>query len=262
MPNFNKYASNLVVNPSFDPGNKYTMAWQSGITGIGYDPRRTGRKITSWQDLQDPKFKGRVGMFGDTEDLPNSALVAVGANPETSTPDDWKRASDWLFKQQPLVRKYYEQDYVEPLTKGDIWISMAWSGDIFQANAGSGSHLEFVVPKEGGVIWTDNMCIPQFAANPRSAMTYADYVYQPQVAATIADYVNYITPVPATQAIFKKDAEDATSKSDKEYYTTLSTSPLVFPAASEFAKLHRYRVLKSQDEINTWNNLFEPVYQS
>jgi spermidine/putrescine transport system substrate-binding protein len=261
MPNFRKYASKLVTNPSYDRGNKYTMAWQSGITGIAYDPRRTGREITSWQDLQDPKFRGRVGMFGDTEDLPNSAIVAVGAKPETSTVEDWKRAAAWLNKQQPLVRKYYEQDYVEPLTKGDIWVSMAWSGDIFQANAGSGSHLKFVVPKEGGVIWTDNMCIPQFAKNPRSAMTYMDFVYQPEIAAMIADYVNYITPVPATQAIFRQDAADATSKDDKEYYSTLSTSPLVFPLKSDFAKLHRYRVLRTQQEIDTWNNLFEPVYQ-
>jgi spermidine/putrescine transport system substrate-binding protein len=260
MPNFYANASDLVKDASYDRGNVYTMAWQSGITGIGYDPKKVGRKITSWNDLLDSKLAGKVGMFGDTEDLPNSALCAVGANPETSTEADWQKAAAWLKKQRPLVRKYYQQDYVSPLSKGDLWASMAWSGDIFQANA-NGATLEFVVPDEGGVIWTDNMCIPQHAKHPRDAMIYMDYVYQPSVAATIADYVNYITPVPATQAIFAKEAKDATDSDDKTYYQGLSTSPLVFPTASDQARLHRYRVLSTAEQ-ETWNKLFEPIYQS
>jgi spermidine/putrescine transport system substrate-binding protein len=260
MTNFYANASDLVKDPSYDRGNVYTMAWQSGITGIGYDPKKVGKKITSWNDLLDPALSGKIGMFGDTEDLPNSALCAVGVNPEASTPADWQKAAAWLKKQRPLVRKYYQQDYVAPLSKGDLYASMAWSGDIFQANA-NGATLEFVVPDEGAAIWTDNMCIPQHASHAWDAMAYMDFVYEPAVAALIADYVNYITPVPATQAIFKKDATDATSSDDKDYYTTLSTSPLVYPTAADQAKLHRYRVL-DEDEQVVWNKLFEPIYQS
>jgi spermidine/putrescine transport system substrate-binding protein len=260
MTNFNKYASSLVKSPSFDKGNVYTMAWQSGITGIGYDPKRVGKKLTSWNDLLDPALKGKVGMFGDTEDMPNSALLAVGVHPETSTEDDWHKAADWLKKQQPLVRKYYEQDYIDPLSKGDLWASMAWSGDIFQANA-SGAKLEFIVPEEGAAIWTDNMCIPKFAKHPLDAMIYMDFVYQPDIAALLADYINYITPVTGVQEIFQKDAADATSKDDKSYYSGLAASPLIFPSPSDYSKLHRYRVL-SKDEETTWNSIFEPIYQS
>jgi spermidine/putrescine transport system substrate-binding protein len=249
-----------VKDPSYDRGNVYTMAWQSGITGIAYDPRLVGKEITSWNDLLDPKLKGKVGMFGDTQDLPNSALCAIGVNPETSTQADWKKAAEWLDKQRPLVRKYYQQDYVNPLTKGDLWASMAWSGDIFQANQNN-PHLKFVVPKEGAPIWTDNMCIPAHAAHPRDAMIYMDWVYQPKIAAELADYINYITPVPAVQEIFKKNAATATNKDDKETYSTLATSALIFPPASEFSRLHRYRVL-DQAETKVWNALFEPVYQS
>jgi spermidine/putrescine transport system substrate-binding protein len=259
MTNFYGNASPLVLNPSFDRGNVYTMAWQSGITGIGYNPKRTGREITSWQDLMDPAFKGKIGMFGDTEDLPNSALCAVGVNPETSTEPDWNKAKDWLKKQQPLVRKYYEQDYVDPLSKGDLWVSMAWSGDIFQANA-SGADLKFVVPDEGGVIWTDNMCIPKHAAHPWDAMTYMDSVYDPEVAAVLAEYINYITPVPASQEVIKKDAAELTGD-DKAYLDDVATSPLVFPSVADFKKLHRYRVLDAAEE-KTWNALFEPIFQS
>jgi spermidine/putrescine transport system substrate-binding protein len=260
MVNFYANASNVVKDQSYDRGNVYTMAWQSGITGIGYDPKRVGRKLTGWHDLTDPKFAGKIGMFADNQDLPNAAICAIGVNPEVSTENDWKKATDWLKKQRPLVRKYYQQDYVAPLSKGDLWASMAWSGDIFQANA-NGAHLEFIVPEEGAPIWTDNMCIPAHAQHPLDAMIYMDWVYQPQIAALLADYINYITPVPATQGIFRKEAATAGNKDDRQYYTTLSSSPLIFPEASDFTKLHRYRVLTIEEQ-KVWNALFEPVYQS
>jgi spermidine/putrescine transport system substrate-binding protein len=259
MSNFYTYASDLVKDPSYDRGNVYTMAWQSGITGIGYNKKLVGHEITSWDDLQDPALKGKIGMFGDTADLPNSAILAIGVNPENSTPADWQKAADWLKKQRPLVRKYYDQSYIGQLSKGDISASMAWSGDIFQANA-SGADLEFVVPKEGAAIWTDNMCIPVHAQHPRDAMTYMDFVYDPKIQALITDYVNYITPVPATQAIFKKDAATSTGD-DKTYYEGLSTSPLIYPAVSDYSKLHRYRDLDPEEE-KAWEALFEPIYQS
>jgi spermidine/putrescine transport system substrate-binding protein len=261
MTNFYANASSLVKSPSYDHGNVYTMAWQSGITGIGYDAKRVGKKITSWVDLQDAALKGKVGMFGDNQDLPNSALLAVGVNPETSKEADWHTAADWLKKQRDagLVRKYYEQDYITPLSKGDIWASMAWSGDVFQANA-SGATLDFVVPSEGAVIWTDNMCMPKHAAHPLDAMTYMDFVYDPKIAAMLAEYINYITPVPGAQGVIEQDAAAATGD-NKTYDEGLAKSPLIFPSQSDFARLRRYRVLTPAEE-KTWNSIFEPIYQS
>lgn len=259
MSNFYSYASDLVKDPSFDRGNVYTMAWQSGITGIGYDPKKVGKKITSWSDLLDPSLKGKIGMFADNEDLPTAALFAVGVNPETSTPADWKKAAAWLRKQQPLVRKYYDQTYIDALSKGDLYASMAYSGDIFQANV-SGASLEFVVPKEGAGIWTDNMCIPAHSSHPVDAMTYLDFVYQPKIAAILAEGINYITPVPDAESFIHKDADAATGD-DRKSLEYLATSPLIFPSKSDYSKLHRFRVLTAA-ELPEWNNLFEPIYQS
>ncbi|HEY8302114.1 MAG TPA: spermidine/putrescine ABC transporter substrate-binding protein [Jatrophihabitans sp.] len=260
MSNFYTYASDLAKDPSYDRGNVYTMAWQSGITGIGYNPKLIGKEITSWNDLLDPKLKGKVGMFADNQDLPCSALCAIGVNPEISTPADWTKAADWLKKQRPSVRKYYDQSYIGALKRGDLWASMAWSGDVFASQADN-PDLRFVVPKEGAAIWTDNMCIPVHASHPLDAMIYMDYVYQPRIAAMLADYINYITPVSAVQPIFQKEAKAATSKSDKQYYQNLSTSPMIFPKPADFAKLHRYRVLTADEEVK-WNALFEPIYQA
>lgn len=259
MTNFYANATSLVKNPSYDPGNQYTMAWQSGMTGIGYNPKLVGHKITSWQDLQDPALKGKIGMFGDTQDMPGCALLAVGVAPEKSTPADWEKAAAWLQRQQPLVYKYYEQDYIGALKNGDIYASMAWSGDIFQANL-SGKNLEFVIPKEGALIWTDNMCIPKYAAHPLDAMIYMDWVYQPKPAAMIAEYVEYITPVDGVQQAIRQDAAKA-SGADKTTLLEVANSPLAFPSQSDFSKLHRYRVL-NQSEEQKWNSIFEPIYQS
>jgi spermidine/putrescine transport system substrate-binding protein len=260
MSNFYTYASDLARDPAYDRGNVYTMPWQSGITGIGYNIKAVGRELTSWEDLLDPKLKGKIGMFADNQDLPTSALCAIGVNPETSTEADWHKAADWLTKQRPFVRKYYDQSYAGALARGDLLATMAWSGDIFIKQADN-PDLRFVVPKEGAAIWTDNMCIPVHAVHPRDAMIYMDWVYQPKIAAMLADYIDYITPVTAVQQVFEKDAAQAPTQSDKDNYNALAKSPLIFPDPSEFSRLYRYPVL-SESQVTVWNNLFEPIYQA
>jgi len=251
-PNFNQYGSPSVTDPSYDPGAAHTMAWQSGYTGIGYNPKLTGREITSINDLNDPAFEGKIGMFADNADLPTFGLLVTGAVPETSTPDQWQAAADWLNQQRPLVRKYYEQGYIDALQNGDTWITMAWSGDIYQSNLLGFPDLKFVIPSEGGALWTDNMCIPQKAQHPLDALTYMDFVYRPDVAALIADWVTYITPVPAAKDIILNDLQDP----------AVANSPLVFPEEADLAKGHRYYVFKSEEEEQAWNDIFQPIYQS
>jgi spermidine/putrescine transport system substrate-binding protein len=249
-PNFAKYAAPSVKDPSYDPGNRFTMAWQSGYTGLGYDPTKTGREITSIQDLADPKFSGKIGMFADTADLPSFGLLAIGVDPATSNPDDWHKAAEWLQKQKPYVRAYYDQSYITALENGDIWVTMAWSGDIYLAVYADGyKQLKFSVPDEGGVLWTDNMCIPLRALHPVDAITYMDYVYQPEIAAMITSWVAYITPVPASQPIVVKENP------------VVGKSPLVYPTPEDLAKGHRYYVFKNDAEEQLWNSIFQPIYQ-
>lgn len=262
LENFNAHAGDAYKDPSFDPDNKYTIPWQSGITGIGYDPNLTGREITSFQDLLDPAFKGKVGMFGDVLDLPNLALVGIGVNPEESTPDEWQEAADVLIKQRDdgIVRAYYTQNYINKLQSGEVALTMVWSGDVFQAKNSGSPQLEFIVPEEGGVIWTDNMCIPAKAEHPVDAITLMDFVYQPDIAAQITEWVNYITPVPECQSIVEQHAAEATG-GDKKYLEGVASSPLVFPTQEIYDRTYRYRVL-TPDEEEEWNSIFQPIYQA
>jgi spermidine/putrescine transport system substrate-binding protein len=252
LPNFAKYASPLVKSPSYDPGNKYTVAWQSGFTGIAYDPRMTKREITSVHDLFDPAFKGHVGMMNDNTELGSLGLLALGVDPVKSTPADWKKAAALLSKQQQsgLVRQYYDQSYIKALEQGDTWISQAWSGDVYQAQNSGYPHLKFVAPKEGMMVWTDNMFIPLHAKHPLDALKWMDFYYQPKIAAEVADYVNYVTPVPDAKPILVSQ-DPAVGK-----------SPLVFPTAAENALTRQYYVYKNYNDFQTWNGTFNPIIQS
>ena len=249
LGNFAKYASPLVKSPAYDPGNRYTVAWQSGFTGIAYDPRRTGRPISSIHDLWDPAFRGRVGMMTDLNDFGSAGLLYIGADVTNSTEDDWRRAGEALQQQKSSgnVRGYYDQHYIDALERGDIWISQAWSGDIFQARASGYPHLEFVVPEEGVMHWTDNMMIPMHASNPQSAIMWMDFYYQPEVAARVADWVNYITPVPDAQGIIAGQLDDP----------AVARSPLVFPTSDITAR--DYRVFRNQAEADTWKGIFGSI---
>jgi spermidine/putrescine transport system substrate-binding protein len=249
LGNFNRYASPLVKSPAYDHGNKYTAAWQSGFTGIAYDPRRTGRPITSIHDLWDPAFAGRVGMMTDLNDFGSAGLLYIGADVTNSTEDDWHRAGEQLQlqKDKGIVRRYYDQTYINALERGDIWISQAWSGDVFQARASGYPHLEFVVPSEGVMHWTDNMMIPMHAANPQSAIMWMDFYYQPEVAARVADWVNYITPVPDARGIIAGQLHDP----------AVAGSPLVFPTSDINA--HDYRVFRGPAEADTWKTIFGSI---
>lgn len=231
------------------------------MTGIGYDPARVGRKITSWQDLLDPKLRGKVGMWNDAVQMGNIALLAIGVDPETSTHADWRKAAAWLRKQRDagMVRSYSTATYQSSLQRGDLAASLVYSGDVFQANQ-SGSELEFVIPDEGGLLWTDNLCIPSTASHAVDALAYMDYVYRPEVAAKISETVQFVCPVPGAQKVIAQDAAAATGKRHT-VLDAMSTSPLVFPTKADQSKLRRLRVLDKEEE-KQWNALFEPIYQA
>jgi spermidine/putrescine transport system substrate-binding protein len=247
LPNFAAHAASIARNPNYDPGNRYTIPWQSGFTGIAYNTNAIQRDITSVKDLWDPAFRGRVGMMSDNTDLGTAGLLSLGIEPATSTERDWQAAAGLLQKQRGLVRGYYDQSYIDRLESGETWISQAWSGDVFQANASGHPELRFVVPEEGVMHWTDNMMIPMNAANPLSAMTWMNYYYQPRIAAMVADWVEYITPVP--------DARGILLKSDP----TVARSSLVFPTPDMAAKARDYPTFRTRHEYDTWNGLFDPI---
>ena len=259
MPNFYAHAGAAFKKRSFDPGNTYSMPWAAGSTGIAWNPRHISDPITSIHDLWNPAYKGRVGMMSDLQDLGNFGMIRLGIDPETSGPADWRAASRVLMQQRDagLVQGYYQQPYLQALASGKTWISMAWSGDIFQQNLSGGTNLKFVIPKEGGNIWTDNMVIPRYAENPVDAMMLMDWYYQPKIAAQLTESVNYITPVPSAQPLIAADAAHAKG-AEKQLLNDVATSNLVWLTRSEFARLHNYADVSGKRQ-QQYLSIFQPV---
>ena len=261
LPNFQKYAGAAYKNPTFDPGNKFTIAWQAGLTGLAYNPKLTKRPITSFQDLFDPKFKGKITMFGDNTDFPTLTMIGLGIDPAKSTEEDWKRTAEKMKELRPQIREFIDNaGEAEVLQSGNAWISMAYSGDIFILNNSGAPDIKFVVPKEGAVLWQDNMAIPKGAKHPLDAITYMDYVYRPDVATMLTEYIAYITPVPSVKDRLQAKAAKASGE-DKDYLDSLIDSPLVFPTEADLANTKRYRVLSVEEE-QVWNRIFQPIVQS
>jgi spermidine/putrescine transport system substrate-binding protein len=270
MTNFYKYAGPLVKNPSWDRGNKYTMAWQSGWTAIGYNGSVIKNPGDSVHLLFDKKYAGKVGMMSDPQELGSVGLLAIGVEPATSTESDWARAAKKLQQQKSdgIVRSYYDQSYITALKNGDTVVSQAWSGDIFQADLNHAtSDLHLLIPHEGGMSWTDNMCIPRYAQNPRDAMTLMDYYYQPQIEAVVEYYNDYVCPVPAAKQVllhptgWAKQALKAMRPSIGLAPSFTANAPLVFPTPAYIKNSRSYYQYKSQEELTAWNNLFLPITQ-
>jgi spermidine/putrescine transport system substrate-binding protein len=256
LPNFARNASDLVRNPSWDRGNRYSVAWQSGLTGIAYRPEAVealGREPRAIEDLWSPRLRGRVGMLRDLTDLGSFGLLAEGIDPASSSISDWVQAATRLQEQRRsgVVRGYYDQGYLRALQRGDLWLTQAWSGDIFQSQQTGYPGLRFVVPTEGAMLWTDNLMIPRGAAHPADAIAYMDFVYRPHVAAMIADWVQFISPVPAARPIIRQRYGDR----------DVADSPLVFPtlapnAESVTSRLYTYPSFSTPLEERRWNELF------
>jgi spermidine/putrescine transport system substrate-binding protein len=259
LANFRKHAAAKFQHRSFDPGNTYSVPWASGTTGIAWNPKFIQTPVTSINELWNPAYKGRVGMMADIQDLGNFGLLKLGVDPETSTPAEWQAAARALTQQRDagLVRGYYQQSYIDQLTSGNTWISMAWSGDIFQQNLSSGTDLRFVIPDEGGTLWTDNMMIPKYAQNPVDAMMLMDWYYRPETAAQLTESINYISAVPAAQPIIARDAARATGSSRRLLHE-VATSELVWPPPADYKRLFSYADVSGKLQAQ-YEAAFSPV---
>jgi spermidine/putrescine transport system substrate-binding protein len=238
--NLPNVVSNLVDNLKsipYDKKREFTVPWQSGAIGLGYNPKKTGRELHSINDIFDPAFKGRVTMLSEPYDSANSVLLGMGINPTTAKIDQILKAIEKIqvAADANQFRRFTGNDYSTDLTKGNIWVALAYSGDIVQLQSDN-PDLKFVYPDEGAMFFTDNMMIPQKAEHVYAAETMMNFVYEPEIAAKLAIYVNYLSPVKGVKEIVEKTDPD------------IANNPLIFPPDEIRAKLHPYPALSDTDE--------------
>jgi spermidine/putrescine transport system substrate-binding protein len=230
-------------SPSWDPNRDYSLPWQSYITGIGYDPKKVGGQLTSVEQLLDPALKGKITMLDSMEDTIGLFLLEMGVDPSGDI--DAAAYDEAVAKVQKAVdddqiRQFTGNDYTGPLSKGDVWASIAWSGDIVILQADN-PNLEFTIPDAGGMTSVDTMVIPT-GGDVYTASTFMNFFYDPKIAAKVEAYINYISPV--------KGTKEAITEIDP----ALAEDPLIFPTPEVLENIYEFNpeAIENVDYQEKW----------
>jgi spermidine/putrescine transport system substrate-binding protein len=247
MPNANQNLIESLKSPPFDKKREFSMPWQSGIGGIIYRKDLVKGDPKSVDTLFDPANKGKVTMLTEMRDTVSVVAASLGHDPETASVDQFMEAIDKIGEaaESGQIRSFTGNEYTKDITKGDSWIIIGWSGDAVQLKADN-PNIEFVVPESGGHLWTDNMQIPVGAPEAFTAQKFIDFVYQPEVQADIAEYVNYICPVNGVREILAKRDP------------ALAENPLIFPDDAYLENTFIFRGL-DPDEESELDEAFQQV---
>jgi spermidine/putrescine transport system substrate-binding protein len=232
-------------HPSWDPNRDYSLPWQSGMTGIGWNSKLTDPVLTMDDLLGNPKLKGKAGLLSEFADTLALVMAANGDDPSKVTDKTFNKAINTIKKavDSGQIRAFYGNDYSGALSKGDLVATMAWSGDIVQLQADN-PHLKWNLPTTGGDIWTDNMLIPK-GGDVYTASVYMNWVYTPKIAAEIEDYVNYICPVTGAKAVLLKQDP------------AIAKNTLIFPTQEMLNNVHTIDpdALNNEKYQTTWQNM-------
>ncbi len=248
IPNHGNVEDSL-LNVGFDKGRLYSLPWQSGFTGIAWNPKSTGgKKIESIDQLfTDPKLKGKVTLLTELRDTVGLVLLALGKDPAKFTDADFDAACAEIQKAKDAgqIKGFTGNDYTKPLAAGDTAACIAWTGDIVQLKAAN-PDLGYVLPQQGFMVWSDNLVIPNLSKHKKNAEILINYYYDPAVMAKVVDFVNYISPVKGVQPVLEK-TDPAVAK-----------NPLIFPSQDVLSRSHVFRGL-SADEETKYNRKFQAI---
>ena len=226
-------------DPSFDPGRKFSIPWQSGMTGIWVDKSKAP-EIKSINDLFDPKYKGKVTMLTELRDTVPLVMKAEGVDPAEASNEEWLAAIDKIKSaaDSGQIRRFNGNDYTEDVTAGNVVAAIGWSGD---ASVIENENAEWIMPAEGCILWSDNMVIPVGAPNTAAALGWMEFVYEPKVAVELAEYITYVSPVEGLKELAEPEA---------------AKNPLIFPTP-EFQKNCSTQVSPPDfDEVNgVWQDV-------
>jgi len=248
VPNAKNILPNL-ANVDFDPGRTHSLTWQSGFGGLAWAKDKVPAGLKTLSDLWAPELAGRVEVLSEMRDTIGLIMLDQGVDVSGSWGGDEFNAALEVLKAKIAsghVRQVRGNSYTQDLVSGDAIAVIGWSGDITTLNAENGDRFEFGLPDAGGTLWSDNIMIPIGSGHRANAEKVIDYYYDPEVAAQVAAWVNYITPVEGAQ------------KAMEAINPALVDNQLIFPNAETLAKTHVFRTL-TPDEETTYNKAFLDV---
>ncbi|WP_343039158.1 polyamine ABC transporter substrate-binding protein [Propylenella binzhouense] len=223
----------------YDPDNAYSVNYMWGTTGVGYNvakiqERMPDAPVNSWDMVFKPEVIAKfadcgVQLLDAPAEIFPAALSYLGLNPDSRDPADIDKATELLLSIRPYVQKFHSSEYINALANGDICLAVGYSGDVLQARdraeeAGQGVEVAYSIPKEGAMMWFDQMAIPADAPHPDAAHAFINYMLKPEVAAKASNYVFYANGNKASQPLLDKEVlEDTAIYPDEETVKKLFT---------------------------------------
>ena len=237
-----------LAHPSFDANRDSSLTWQGIMAGLGWNTKVNPKGMKTVDDLWQPQNKGKIVVLSEMRDTIGVILLSQGIKPETVTEDQFMNAVDFLQKKisDGWIRGVKGNEYKEDLISGDATAVIAWSGDLFQLSTENEGKFDFTIPESGGTISGDNFLIPSTvtAESKVNAEKLINYYYEPAVAAEVAAYVNYVTPVQGAQAEMEK------------IDPKLAKSEYIFPTQATMNRLHVFKALSPTEETK-WTEAFQ-----
>ena len=237
----------ILANVGFDPGRASSLTWQSGFAGFGWNTQKLPKGVRTMEDLFAPANKGRIMVLSEFRDTIGIIMQYQGVDPSGNfTEDQFMNAIDFLKGKitDGFIRQVKGNSYSESLVNGDAVAVIGWSGDLFILKSENKGKFDFAIPESGGTLWSDNMMIPSTSAHKKNAESLINYYYEPEVAAQVAAYVNYICPVAEAQPFLEK------------IDPALAKSPYIFPDDATLAKVKVFRQL-NDDETTKYQAAFD-----
>jgi len=205
----------------FDPGHRYSIPYLWGTVGIGYDSSVISTPPDSWDVLWDPRHKGRISMLNDQREVFGLALRSLGASINSRDPAVVDRAKQKLLQQKALVKAYTSENYDQLLAAGEVVLAHGWGGAVARAAVQRPS-IKYVIPKEGGTIWSDCLVVLQSSRNKDLAMRFVNYLLDRQVAAQTTNRLRFASSNREAKALVSPE---------------LREDPAVYPPDSAFERL-------------------------
>ncbi len=217
IPNF-QHSENWLKDLPFDPHNEFSVPYPYlwGTVGIGYDSAVIDLPPASWNILWDARFSGKISMLNDQREVLGMALRSLGYSLNSRDPQRIEQAKQKLIQQKPLVKSYTSETFDHMLASGDVVLSHAWGGPIARAMQERPS-IRYVVPQEGGTIWTDCLAVLSTSSNKALAMEFINYLLETDVAVTTSNRLLF-----ASANRFVKDKVN----------TEVRNNPAVYPSES------------------------------
>ncbi len=180
-------------NPSFNPGLKYGVPYMWGTQGIGYRISKVDGEPNSWGDiLESDKYAGRIALLEDQRAMIGFTLKYLGFPMNSVNAAEIAKARDLLIKNKKNFKTFAPDSGQDLLLSGEVDLAVEWNGDIVQIME-EDKDIAYVVPKEGGMVWMDNICIPAGAPHPNNAHAFINHIQDPVVNAEAANTIHYPT---------------------------------------------------------------------